>query len=70
MTSSWLIRRGSAGRAAVYVWGRLVLFAASPLMTPSTERMMRLQMMLALRKAGRRHRRLRSRGREEPGRWT
>ena len=70
MTAPWLTCRGSAGRAAVHGWGRGVLFAASLLMTPSTQRTMRLQMLPALRKAGRRHRRLRSRGREEPGRWT
>jgi hypothetical protein len=70
MTASWLTRRGAAGRAAVYAWGNLVLFAASPLMTQSTQRMMRLQMMLALSKAGRQHRRLRARGRRELGRWT
>jgi len=34
MTASWLTHRSAAGRAAVYAWGNLVLFAASPFMTP------------------------------------
>ena len=70
MTASWLTRRSAASRAAPYAWGNRVLFAASPIMTQSTRRMMRLQMMLGLSKAGRRHRRLRARSRREPRRWT
>jgi hypothetical protein len=70
MTASWLTHRSAAGRAAVYAWGNLVLFAASPFMTPSTQRMMRLQMTLTLNKAGRQHRRLRARGDRKPRRWT